>query len=150
MFENEAEERTKQHMNELREKYNCENTKLETDNYNAGCEQGYEDGFKDGAEFGYNKANEWNYPSKGECPKDYSTVNIMYYDGVLIRTRIAVYANKEWWDDCNEIGGELHQLNKRYVVVAWKEIVLPELPKEWNYGIWNDEASYKRRAKEVY
>lgn len=25
--------------------------------------------FKDGAEFGYNKANEWHYPSKGELPK---------------------------------------------------------------------------------
>lgn len=45
MFENEAEERTKQYMNEYEEKYNCENTKLETDNYNAGLEQGYEDGF---------------------------------------------------------------------------------------------------------
>lgn len=26
--------------------------------------------FKDGAEFGYNKANEWHYPSKGEYPKE--------------------------------------------------------------------------------
>ena len=25
--------------------------------------------FKDGAEFGYNKANEWHYPSKGEYPE---------------------------------------------------------------------------------
>ena len=58
MFEKEAEERTKQYMNEHTEKYNCENTKLETDNYNMGREQGYEDGFKDGAEFGYNKAKE--------------------------------------------------------------------------------------------
>ena len=58
MFEKEAEERTKQYMNEHSEKYNCECTKLETDNYNVGCEYGYEDGFKDGAEFGYNKAKE--------------------------------------------------------------------------------------------
>lgn len=60
MFENEAEEKTKQYMNEHTENYNCENTKLETDNYNVGREQGYEDGFQDGAEFGYNKANEWH------------------------------------------------------------------------------------------
>lgn len=26
--------------------------------------------FEDGAEFGYNKANEWYYPSKGEYPKE--------------------------------------------------------------------------------
>lgn len=26
--------------------------------------------FEDGAEFGYNKANEWHYPSKGEYPKE--------------------------------------------------------------------------------
>ena len=47
MFEKEAEERTEQYMNEHTEKYNCELTKLETDNHNAGREQGYEDGFKD-------------------------------------------------------------------------------------------------------
>lgn len=61
MFEEEAEERTKQYMNKHTEKYNCENTKLETDNYNTGREYGYEDGFQDGAEFGYNKASEWHY-----------------------------------------------------------------------------------------
>lgn len=26
--------------------------------------------FEDGAEFGYNKANKWHYPSKGEYPKE--------------------------------------------------------------------------------
>jgi hypothetical protein len=26
--------------------------------------------FQKGAEFGYNKANEWHYPSKGELPKE--------------------------------------------------------------------------------
>ena len=50
MFEKEAEERTKQYMDKHTEKYNCENTKLETDNYNVGREYGYEDGFQDGAE----------------------------------------------------------------------------------------------------
>ena len=29
-----------------------------------------DESFKDGAEFGYNKANEWHYPSKGEYPKE--------------------------------------------------------------------------------
>ena len=31
-------------------------------------EEDYIKAFKDGAEFGYNKANEWHYPSKGEYP----------------------------------------------------------------------------------
>ena len=41
----EAEEKTAQYMSEHTEKYNCETTKLETDNYNTGREYGYEDGY---------------------------------------------------------------------------------------------------------
>lgn len=48
-LEKEAEEKTAQYMNEHTEKYNCENTKLETDNYNTGREYGYEDGYIAGA-----------------------------------------------------------------------------------------------------
>ena len=46
----EAEEKTAQYMDEHTEKYNCENTKLETDNYNIGREYGYEDGYLAAAE----------------------------------------------------------------------------------------------------
>lgn len=49
-LEKEVEERTKQYMNEYEEKYNYENTKLETDNYNVVLEQGYEDGYLEAAE----------------------------------------------------------------------------------------------------
>ena len=49
MFEKEAEEQAKQYMNKHTEKYNCENTKLETDNYNTGREYGFEDGYIAGA-----------------------------------------------------------------------------------------------------
>lgn len=49
-LEKEVENKTAQYMNEYEEKYNCENTKLETDNYNAGLEQGYEDGYLEAAE----------------------------------------------------------------------------------------------------
>lgn len=49
-LEKEAEEKTKQYMSEHIEKYNSECTKLETDNYNAGREYGYEDGYIAGAE----------------------------------------------------------------------------------------------------
>lgn len=44
-LEKEAIENTVQYMNEHMEKYNCENTKLETDNYNVGLECGYKDGY---------------------------------------------------------------------------------------------------------
>lgn len=39
-LEKEAEEKTAQYMSDHTEKYNCENTKLETDNYNIGREYG--------------------------------------------------------------------------------------------------------------
>ena len=47
-LEKEAEEKTAQYMSDHTEKYNCENTKLETDNYNIGREYGYRDGYRDG------------------------------------------------------------------------------------------------------
>ena len=31
-----------------------------------------------GAEFGYNKANEWLFPSKGEYPKEYKDILICF------------------------------------------------------------------------
>lgn len=49
-LEKEAEEKTAQCMSEHTEKYNCENTKLETDNYNTGREYGYRDGYLAAAE----------------------------------------------------------------------------------------------------
>ena len=49
-LEKEAEEKTAQYMSEHTEKYNCENTKLETDNYNIGREYGYRDGYLAAAE----------------------------------------------------------------------------------------------------
>lgn len=49
-LEKEAEEKTAQYMSEHTEKYNCENTKLETDNYNTGREYGFEDGYLAAAE----------------------------------------------------------------------------------------------------
>ena len=33
---------------------------------------------KAGAEFGYNKAHEWHYPSKGEYPKDENKICLLY------------------------------------------------------------------------
>ena len=76
--------------------------------------------FKDGAEFGYNKANEWHYVKDGK-PKELHDVlcfvvhNEHRYvlqgylrDGRWILSPLGTYLNN---DD----------------VIAWKEIVLPEL-----------------------
>ena len=80
--------------------------------------------FKDGAEFGYNKANEWHYPSKGEYPKDENKICLLYL-GNMFNPITGWYKNGYWCfeDDRNE---NIWQDN----VIAWKEIVLPELPKE--------------------
>ncbi|MBR3197103.1 MAG: hypothetical protein IKF66_01230 [Methanobrevibacter sp.] len=96
--------------------------------------------FQAGAEFGYNKANEWHYPSKGELPKcDEETqlifyVNCYYEIGgetkIRKRTVLGFYKKSFMNDDVKLFvekskGYEDEHLPKD--VIAWKEIVLPEL-----------------------
>ena len=123
MFEKEAEEYTDKHVIPIQQV-------SETDLYYA---------FKDGAELGYNKANEWHYPSKGELPKcDEKTqlifyVNCYYEVGgeTLTRKRTVLgFYKKSFIDDVKLFvekskGYEEEHLPKD--VIAWKEIVLPEL-----------------------
>ena len=73
MFEKEAEERLPQAEIEYCNSFvtKCEFDELPFEE-RVRFISGYLKGFKDGAEFGYNKANEWHYPSKGEYPKDMS------------------------------------------------------------------------------
>ena len=76
-----------------------------------------------GAELGYNKANVWHYPSKGEYPKEGE--NVLCY--CKCRTEIKFCCvghivaggdNKiRWWSS-----NRSEELN----VYAWKEIVLPK------------------------
>ena len=97
-------------------------------------------GVQQGAQFGYNKANEWQYPSKGELPKcDEETqlifyVNCYYEVGgeTLTRKRMVLgFYKKSFMNDDVKLfvekskGYEAEHLSKD--VVAWKEIVLPEL-----------------------
>ena len=82
-----------------------------------------EQAFENGAELGYNKANEWHYPSKGEYPKEGE--NVLCY--CKCRTEIKFCCvghivaggdNKiRWWSSDRS-----EELN----VYAWKEIVLPK------------------------
>ena len=75
-----------------------------------------EQGFKDGAEFGYNKANEWHYVKDGDLPKDENDVLVLLIDKTV---QVDYYFPKIGWN-----------VSVNNAVIAWKEIVLPELPKE--------------------
>ena len=101
-------------------------------------EKSYVNGFSNGAEFGYNKANEWHYPSKGEYPKcDEKTQLIFYvtcYYGDITRKRTVLgYYQKSFMNDDVKLfvekskGYEEEHLPKD--VIAWKEIVLPKESK---------------------
>ena len=106
MFEKEAEEYRK----DLKSNFFLSEPQLD-----CACQ-----GFKDGAEFGYNKANEWHYPSKGEYPKDNSFVLVWTLDG-----GITTNYGEEYSDGIPENG--LFQGIHISDVIAWKEIVFPEL-----------------------
>lgn len=72
--------------------------------------------YKDGAEYGYNKANEWHFDEVPDNEND-------------ILCQIA---------EDESVVGYYSESKKRYYtidgqnidVIAWKEIVLPKLPKE--------------------
>lgn len=80
-----------------------------------------------GAEFGYNKANEWHYPSKGEYPKEGE--DVLCY--CKCRTEIKFYCvghtiiggdNKiRWWSS---------DRSEKLNVIAWKDITPPKEIKE--------------------
>lgn len=81
-----------------------------------------EDAFEDGAEFGYNKANEWHYPSKGEYPKECENVlcyckvvNVQFY--AIGHTIIGGDNKIRWWSN---------DRSEKLKVYAWKEITLPK------------------------
>ena len=92
-----------------------------------------------GAEFGYNKANEWQYPSKGELPKCDEETQLMFYvncyynlgDKTVTRKRMVLgYYKKSFLSDDVKLfveksrGYEDEHLPQ--AVIAWKEIVLPK------------------------
>ena len=96
--------------------------------------------WQEGAEFGYNKANEWHYPSKGELPECDETKKLwLYFKDYyatdrdcaypIYRTSIGVYKTSF----LNEKVKVFAEKTKGYEseillkdIIAWKEIVLPE------------------------
>lgn len=73
--------------------------------------------FKDGAEFGYNKANKWHYVKDGDLPRQYGHTCFS----------VEVLANNKKWVYYEFGSGKWFCGNKEVKVIAWKEIVLPEL-----------------------
>ena len=74
--------------------------------------------FQDAAEFGYKKANEWHYPSKGELPEKTGRYLILNRFGEhYFTTNITEYLE----------GAKLFSMFSMKEIYAWKEIVLPEL-----------------------
>ncbi len=93
-------------------------------NTNKELEQAY----KDGAEFGYNKANEWHYPSKGEYPKDEK--NVLMSEQLILLTKLKGTNNLSI--SIGQYNFSTQEFSYPHIVgvtdvYAWKEIVLPEL-----------------------
>ena len=83
----------------------------------------YTDGFKDG----YNKANEWHYVKDGDLPKD---------NGLLMSKTLNLITKMKGSDCLNLALGQYNFSTQEFSyqhivglteVIAWKEIVLPEL-----------------------
>jgi hypothetical protein len=95
----------------------------------------WKDGFQKGAEFGYNKANEWHYPSKGEYPKDeknFQNYVVAFYgakgssaNGKPCWEELCYDTKTKRWVDRDTLE-DLPYVNKEGIVIAWKEIVFPK------------------------
>ena len=87
--------------------------------------------FKKGAEFGYNKANEWHYVKDGDLPKEDDVYLVYTTKGVLLGHYEQGGADGETnfkgepYSDFTEYPSEM--LFTENEIIAWKEIVLPEL-----------------------
>lgn len=79
--------------------------------------------FKDGAEFGYNKANEWHKPSE-KLPEECSLVLAYGFDDT--EPSLYYFVASDFWEWMPRRIASLSNDQIR----LWKEIVLPELPKE--------------------
>ena len=80
-----------------------------------------EECFKDGAEFGYNKANEWHYVKDGDFPEEEKEYLIYTKKKKLEIRKIHISGDgKNYLTD-------VFLMRDLESVIAWKEIVPPEL-----------------------
>ena len=91
---------------------------------------GQYDGFTAGAEFGYNKANEWHYMKDVNCYEDLHFPPEEEEKGRVLIWKVEVITEKGIKEPvcyhCGSYGDLWYEINA-YHVIAWKEIVLPEL-----------------------
>ena len=121
MFEKEAEEYVRKIRHDV---INWGGTEPEERFYN---EIKFKQAYLAGAEFGYNKANEWHYPSKGELPDEGTYLVVWQNDKGYKEILILNYEEDDeeelhWVDDDYEVQDEY--------VIAWKEITPPKEIKE--------------------
>ena len=94
--------------------------------------------WRKGAEFGYNKANEWHFPKDGDLPKEENLeclciIRPIKEEGEPFKNNdfrgVLYYRNKRFYLDENDSNDCLLESNSDFtdLVIAWKEIVLPEL-----------------------
>ena len=118
MFEKEAEEYIKEHTF-FDEEYGVQSLDVVSKSI-----------FKDGAEFGYNKANEWHYVKDGDLPDEDVYVYLSFrgqeYPIVARRHLFKEWGRLKWCWDCKWGGGYTIEADNDKIL-AWKEIVLPEL-----------------------
>ena len=80
--------------------------------------------FQKGAEFGYNKANEWHYVKDGDLPKDDKQYLVLFCYNHKGKKEMSCGIRDNLYSAFEHLRCYTEQ------IIAWKEIVLPELPKE--------------------
>ena len=83
--------------------------------------------YKKGVLDGYNKANEWHYPSKGEYPKEGE--NVLCYCKCRTEIKFCCVGHIVAGGD-NKIRWWSSDRSEKLNVIAWKEIVFPKEVKE--------------------
>ena len=121
MFEKEAEEYVRKIRHDV---INWDGAEPEERFYN---EIKFKQAYLAGAEFGYNKANEWHYPSKGEYPKEGE--NVLCYCKCRTEIKFCCVGHTIIGGD-NKIRWWSSDRSEKLNVYAWKDITPPVLPKE--------------------
>ena len=139
MFEKEAKERARKiEENQTLGVYDSDEDYARDSGWNDGEVVGYEEGFKDGAEFAYNEANKWHYIKDGDLPKKENLeclciIRPMKEEGESFENKdfrgVLYFRSGRFYldeDNCNDCFKETNS-DFTDIVIAWKEIVLPEL-----------------------
>ena len=141
MFEKEEiNEKAGEHCNEVMcsvcEHKTCDDTHLAT----LKCREWRDRraGFYCGAEYGYNKAKEWHFVKDGDLPKEENLeclciIRPIKEEGEPFESKdfrgVLYFRNGRFYLDEDNSNDWLKETNSDFteLVIAWKEIVLPEL-----------------------